>query len=156
MAGVTHRVVELYEELNRLHQDRLETERPPSTVPSNVVVLASSDEDKKGSSTGCISRTHEMEEGQIQRIEELHGRQAYGLDLDSDEEEAAYLLGAPRSQRRSLRLSQNASGLSTGTRGDDTDNEEWQDDGIAMTVDSATIAFPDERTSALIASKSIR
>ncbi|KAE9554340.1 hypothetical protein FO519_002450 [Halicephalobus sp. NKZ332] len=156
MAGVTHRVVELYEELNRLHQDRLETERPPSTVPSNVVVLASSDDEKKGSSLGCISRTHEMEEGRVEKIEELHGRQAYGLDLDSDEEEAAYLLGGSRTHRGSLRQVSNAPRIGSGTRGDDTDNEEWQDDGIALTIDSATIAFPDERTSALVSNLSFQ
>ena len=164
MAGVTHRVIELYEELNRLHQDRLEMDRPPSTVPSTVVVLASESDEKKGNTIGCISRTDEsLEEGRTQRIEELHGRQAYGIELESDEEEAAYLLGAPRSQRRSLRQVSHAPGgkhndgrsvsVVRGSGGDDTDNEEWMDDGIAMTIDSATIAFPDERTSPLVISK---
>jgi ABC-type multidrug transport system fused ATPase/permease subunit len=159
MAGVTHRVIELFEELNRLHQDRLEMDRPPSTVPSTVVVIASGNDEKKGNSIGCISRTDESLEG-TQRIEELHGRQAYGIELESDEEEAAYLLGAPRIQRRSLRQTSHAPlknvsegrsiSVVRGGGGDDTDNEEWMDDGIAMTIDSATVAFPDERTSPLV------
>uniref|UniRef100_A0A7E4VCL9 ABC transporter domain-containing protein n=2 Tax=Panagrellus redivivus TaxID=6233 RepID=A0A7E4VCL9_PANRE len=158
MAGVTHRVIELYEELQRLHQDRLETERPPSTVPSSVVVLASGDEEKKGNSLGCMSGTGESyEDEKLQKLEELHGRQAYGLgDLESDEEEAAYLLGAPRQTRRSLRATRHAPKTNRHGQTQETENEEWMDDGIAVTIDSATIAFPDERNSALVANLTLQ
>ena len=72
--------MELMEELRRLHSDCLETDRPPSTVPSSVVVVASDpDDDQKPN----MSKT----------IEELHGKQL-SLERDNDdEEEAQYLLG---------------------------------------------------------------
>lgn len=73
--------MELMEELRRLHSDCLETDRPPSTVPSSVVVVASDpDDDQKPN----MSKT----------IEELHGKQL-SLERDNDdEEEAQYLLGS--------------------------------------------------------------
>ncbi|GMR60153.1 hypothetical protein PMAYCL1PPCAC_30348, partial [Pristionchus mayeri] len=100
LAGVTHRVMALLEELHRLHSDCLETERPPSTVPSSVVVMAS-DEDRE----------------KTKEIEELHGRQLG--DVDEEEEE---LLA--RQQRNS--------------------DDEWPDDGIAMTIDTVTLAVPND------------
>ncbi|GMT12115.1 hypothetical protein PFISCL1PPCAC_3412, partial [Pristionchus fissidentatus] len=101
LAGVTHRVMELLEELHRLHSDCLETERPPSTVPSSVVVIASDEEREK-----------------TREIDELHGRQMGG-DVDEEEEE---LLA--RQQRHS--------------------DDEWPDDGIAMTIDTVTLAVPSD------------
>uniref|UniRef100_A0A915EC57 ATP-binding cassette sub-family D member 4 n=1 Tax=Ditylenchus dipsaci TaxID=166011 RepID=A0A915EC57_9BILA len=138
--GVTHRVIELYEELNRLHDDRLEIERPPSTVPSSVVALASGDQPNKITSSfvGCVSRKSEDSDDRIQRIEELHGKQAVGmLSTESDIEEAEYLLGDVSASRT--------------LAGNDI-----FDDGIAVTMDSATIAFPDDNTRSLVSNLSLQ
>ncbi|EPB65456.1 hypothetical protein ANCCEY_15480, partial [Ancylostoma ceylanicum] len=109
------RVIELLEELRRLHSDCLETDRPPSTVPSSVVVIGSEDEEKAATNRA---------------IEELHGKQL-SLERDcDDEEEAQFLLG------------------------NNTDrDEECADDGVAMTVDSATLAAPTDAHTIIIASK---
>ncbi|CAD6197940.1 unnamed protein product, partial [Caenorhabditis auriculariae] len=109
LAGVTHRVIELYEELQRLHSDCLETDRPPSTVPSSVVVIASDDEDK-------ASRT----------VEEIHGKQLSLERDEQEEEEAQYLLGGRNS------------------------DEEWPDDGVALTIDSASLAPPNETPNIIV------
>ncbi|KAI1719722.1 ABC transporter transmembrane region 2 domain-containing protein [Ditylenchus destructor] len=134
--GVTHRVIELYEELNRLHDDRLEIERPPSTVPSSVVALASSDEPNKNF-VGCVNRKSVETDDRIQRIEELHGKQAIGiLSTESDIEEAEYLLGDMQSCRAY--------------------SNDIIDDGIAVTLDSASIAPPEDSTRTLISSLSLQ
>ncbi|KJH53464.1 ABC transporter, ATP-binding protein [Dictyocaulus viviparus] len=118
LAGVTHRVVELVEELRRLHSDCLETDRPPSTVPSSVVAIGTDDEEK-----GLTDRT----------IEELHGKQlSIEHDCD-DEEEAQFLLG-----RRSNR------------------EDEWPDDGVAITIDSATLSPPNDSQIIIIANLSLQ
>ncbi|KAE9416625.1 hypothetical protein Angca_009700, partial [Angiostrongylus cantonensis] len=117
LAGVTHRKSILVEELHRLHTDCLETDRPPSTVPSSVVVIGSDDEEKV-----LTNRT----------IEELHGKQlSLGRDCD-DEEEAQFLLG--RSGRE----------------------DEWSDDGIAMTIDSATLSPPNDAQNIIIANLTLQ
>lgn len=118
LAGVTHRVVELVEELRRLHTDCLETDRPPSTVPSSVVVIGSDDEEK-----AATSRT----------IEELHGKQL-SLERDCDDEEEAQFLLGNKSDR----------------------DEEWADDGVAMTIDSATLSPPSDAQNAIIANLSVQ
>ncbi|KAF8383283.1 pmp-3 [Pristionchus pacificus] len=100
-AEIAKEISRLLEELHRLHSDCLETERPPSTVPSSVVVMAS-DEDRE--------KTRE--------IDELHGRQLG--DVDEEEEE----LLARQQQRHS--------------------DDEWPDDGIAMTIDTVTLAVPND------------
>ncbi|PIO76105.1 ABC transporter, ATP-binding protein [Teladorsagia circumcincta] len=115
LGGVTHRVIELVEELRRLHSDCLETDRPPSTVPSSVVVIGTDDEEKT-----VTNRT----------IEELHGKQL-SLERDCDDEEEAQFLLGNKSDR----------------------DEEWPDDGVAMTIDSATLAPPTDAQNTIIASK---
>ncbi|KAL6743107.1 hypothetical protein Aduo_016187 [Ancylostoma duodenale] len=118
LAGVTHRVIELLEELRRLHSDCLETDRPPSTVPSSVVVIGSEDEEKTVSNRA---------------IEELHGKQL-SLERDcDDEEEAQFLLGNNADR-----------------------DDECADDGVAMTVDSATLAAPNDAHTIIIASLSVQ
>ncbi|CAI5451140.1 unnamed protein product [Caenorhabditis angaria] len=113
LAGVTHRVMELYEELTRLHSDCLETDRPPSTVPSSVVVIASDEDDKNSSA--------------VRTIEEIHGKQLSLERDEQEEEEAQYLLGAKTK-----------------------DDEEWPDDGVAITVDSATLSPPTDNSHIII------
>ncbi|VDL76042.1 unnamed protein product [Nippostrongylus brasiliensis] len=113
LAGVTHRVVELVEELRRLHSDCLETDRPPSTVPSSVVVIGTDEEEKA--------------------IEELHGKQL-SLERDCDDEEEAQFLLGNKTDR----------------------DEEWPDDGVAMTIDSATLAAPTDAQNAVIANLSLQ
>ncbi|WKY10049.1 hypothetical protein Q1695_002419 [Nippostrongylus brasiliensis] len=118
LAGVTHRVVELVEELRRLHSDCLETDRPPSTVPSSVVVIGTDEEEK-----AVTNRT----------IEELHGKQL-SLERDCDDEEEAQFLLGNKTDR----------------------DEEWPDDGVAMTIDSATLAAPTDAQNAVIANLSLQ
>ncbi|KAK6028906.1 ABC transporter transmembrane region 2 [Ostertagia ostertagi] len=113
LGGVTHRVIELVEELRRLHSDCLETDRPPSTVPSSVVVIGTDDEEKT--------------------IEELHGKQL-SLERDCDDEEEAQFLLGNKSDR----------------------DEEWPDDGVAMTIDSATLAPPTDAQNTIIANLSVQ
>ncbi|CEF61304.1 ATP-binding cassette sub-family D member 4 [Strongyloides ratti] len=95
LAGVTHRVVELFEELRRLHEDRLETERPPSTVPSSIVILASKDKQKSHvfKKLNCTKKQDVVVESGLKKIEQLHGKQIKNIiDADSDNEEAECLL----------------------------------------------------------------
>uniref|UniRef100_A0A1I7XPJ8 ATP-binding cassette sub-family D member 4 n=1 Tax=Heterorhabditis bacteriophora TaxID=37862 RepID=A0A1I7XPJ8_HETBA len=118
LAGVTHRVIELVEELRRLHSDCLETDRPPSTVPSSVVVIGTEDDEKTNT-----NRT----------IEELHGKQL-SLERDCvDDEEAQFLLG---------------------TKADRED--EWPDDGVAMTLDSACLAPPTDPSLIIVSNLSVQ
>nr|CDQ05211.1 BMA-PMP-3 [Brugia malayi] len=100
MAGVTHRIIGLYEELVRLHIDRLEMDRPPSTVPSSVVVLASEDPEKPNV---------------------VPERKVNLADESRDREEP-----------------------------------EWLDDGIAMTLDSVTVAFPNDSSAPLVSNLSLQ
>uniref|UniRef100_A0A914WXZ0 ABC transmembrane type-1 domain-containing protein n=1 Tax=Plectus sambesii TaxID=2011161 RepID=A0A914WXZ0_9BILA len=74
LAGVTHRVMELFEEMHRLHDDRLETDRPPSTVPSSIAVVVTS---------GCDSNI----DPQMLQIEQLHGG-SIGRHGTNEEKEA--------------------------------------------------------------------
>lgn len=63
----------------------------------------------------------------MESIKELHGRQVSGvLTSDSDEDEAEFLLGDNVSQRN------------------------WIDDGSAISLDSVTIALPDDPNCVLI------
>lgn len=133
--GVTHRVIELYEELIRVHSDQLETERPPSTVPSSVVILAS-DEGGKGSNIGCgcVRKEHKENSSRIQK--ELHGRQTHHaiLTSDSDDDEAEYLLGENVSQRNWLDLASEP----------------------AITMDQVTVALPDDPSRVLFMNLSLQ
>uniref|UniRef100_A0A0N5CF17 ATP-binding cassette sub-family D member 4 n=1 Tax=Strongyloides papillosus TaxID=174720 RepID=A0A0N5CF17_STREA len=95
LAGVTHRVIELFEELRRLHEDRLETERPPSTVPSSVVIMASKDKQKSHMirKLNCTKKQDVVDDSGLKKIEQLHGKQIKNIiDADSDNEEAECLL----------------------------------------------------------------
>lgn len=135
-------------------------ERSPSTVPSSVVALASGDEPSKNSFVGCVSRKatdSDTANDRIQRvnfilkqfrffllkkiqIEALHGKQAQGIiSTESDVEEAEYLLG-DSADRCAL---EGFGGIN---------NRLLIDDGIAITIDSATITYPDDQTRALIIS----
>ncbi|CAJ0579303.1 unnamed protein product, partial [Mesorhabditis spiculigera] len=120
MAGVTHRVVELLEELRKLHADCLETDRPPSTVPSSVVVMASDDDP---------ASSDKIRKRDPNTIAELHGKQL--LDGD-DEEEAAFLL-----------------------QGGDREDE-WPDDGVALTLDSASLAKPHDPSTVIVSNLSLQ
>ncbi|KAK6047732.1 hypothetical protein COOONC_14762, partial [Cooperia oncophora] len=111
-------VIELVEELRRLHSDCLETDRPPSTVPSSVVVIGSEDEEKT-----VTNRT----------IEELHGKQL-SLERDCDDEEEAQFLLGNKSDRE----------------------EDWPDDGVAITIDSVTLAPPTDAQKTIIANLSLQ
>uniref|UniRef100_A0AAF5HYZ1 ABC transporter domain-containing protein n=1 Tax=Strongyloides stercoralis TaxID=6248 RepID=A0AAF5HYZ1_STRER len=77
LAGVTHRIIELYEELKRLHEDRLETDRPPSTVPSNIVIIASKDKQKRHTfqKLNCIKKQDVNGESNLKKVEQLYGKQ---------------------------------------------------------------------------------
>ncbi|CAJ0961912.1 unnamed protein product, partial [Mesorhabditis belari] len=122
MAGVTHRVIELLEEMRKLHADCLETERPPSTVPSSVVVMASDDNSDEGK--------EKIRRRDPNTIAELHGKQL--IDGD-DEEEAAFLL-----------------------QGGDREEPDWPDDGVALTLDSSTLAKPHDPNSILVCNLSLQ
>ncbi|KAH7730696.1 CBN-PMP-3 protein [Aphelenchoides avenae] len=137
MGGVTHRVIELYEELNRLHSDRLEIERPPSTVPSSIVILASGEEEKKSSVLNCASGDRSGSDiNRHSGIEVLHGRQAHEIICsESDEEEAEYLLGE----------SDGRAGLDLGLP-----------DNIAVTIEEATIGVPEDASRTLVTNLSLQ
>uniref|UniRef100_A0AC35UI86 ABC transporter domain-containing protein n=1 Tax=Rhabditophanes sp. KR3021 TaxID=114890 RepID=A0AC35UI86_9BILA len=95
LAAVVHRVIELYEELKKLHEDRLETDRPPSTVPSSVVIMASKDNriTKRFKNLNCINSDANPLRETSSKIEALYGTQMKNIICtESDSEEAEYLL----------------------------------------------------------------
>uniref|UniRef100_A0A0N4ZYZ5 ATP-binding cassette sub-family D member 4 n=1 Tax=Parastrongyloides trichosuri TaxID=131310 RepID=A0A0N4ZYZ5_PARTI len=144
LAGVVHRVVELYEELKRLHEDRLETERPPSTVPSSIVILASKENKSQHvfKKLNCIKSKEVMGESGLKRIEELHGKQMKNIiDTDSDNEEAECLLNEMQSSQI---LDNNKQRFSNDPFNSFSDNE------TLIKLDHVTITSQSDNSSTLI------